>query len=161
MMGKIMFKWTDGADKAFENFYRITEEYYSEIVGGLQNRASFVPYNIITDIKDVLIAYDDNQPIGCASFKEYSRYDAEIKRVWVQPEYRCKHIASKMMEQIEERAKEKGFRRAILQTREIMVDAVGLYEKLGYTRIKNYPPYDTMDRAICFEKKLDEYHDTK
>jgi ribosomal protein S18 acetylase RimI-like enzyme len=59
-----------------------------------------------------------------------------------------------MMVQIEDRAKEKGFKRVILQTREIMVDAVGLYEKLGYERIKNYPPYDTMDSAICFAKNL-------
>jgi hypothetical protein len=35
-----------------------------------------VPYNIITDIKDVLIAYDNNFPIGCASFKKYSEDDA-------------------------------------------------------------------------------------
>jgi ribosomal protein S18 acetylase RimI-like enzyme len=34
------------------------------------------------------------------------------------------------------------------------VDAVGLYEKLGYERIKNYPPYDTMDNAVCFAKNL-------
>jgi ribosomal protein S18 acetylase RimI-like enzyme len=151
---QILFQWTDGSDKDFETFHRITEEYYSQIVGGVQNRTSFVPYNIITDIKDVLIVYDNNFPIGCASFKKYSEDDAEIKRVWVQPDFRGKHVASDMMAQIEGRAKEKGFKRVILQTREIMVDAVGLYEKLGYERIKNYPPYDTMDNAVCFAKNL-------
>lgn len=151
---EIVFKWTDGSDKDFEMFYGITEEYYSQIVGGVQNRTSFVPYNIITDIKDVLIAYANNSPIGCASFKKYFEYDAEIKRVWVQPDFRGKHVASDMMAQIEERAKGKGFKRAILQTREIMADAVSLYEKLGYTRIKNYAPYDTMDDAVCFAKNL-------
>ena len=38
---------------------------------------------------------------------------------------------------LEEKAKEKGFRRMILQTRQIMTDAVKLYEKLGYELTDN------------------------
>lgn len=78
----------------------------------------------------------------------------EIKRVWVEPEYRRQHIAADMMKQIEMKAKEQGFQRTILQTREIMSDAVGLYKELGYYRIDNYPPYDEMNEAICFAKNL-------
>ena len=39
-------------------------------------------------------------------------------------EYYCKRV--------EEKARRMGFKRAILQTRPIMLDAVGLYEKRGY-----------------------------
>jgi hypothetical protein len=35
-----------------------------------------------------------------------------------------------------------------------MKDAVGLYKKLGYKQIDNYPPYDKLDGAICFAKIL-------
>ena len=59
-----------------------------------------------------------------------------------------------MMKQIEDKAREIGFKRAILQTREIMKDAVGLYEKNGYKQIENYPPYDTLRGAICLAKEL-------
>jgi ribosomal protein S18 acetylase RimI-like enzyme len=58
------------------------------------------------------------------------------------------------MKIIEAKAKLQGFQRTILQTREIMTDAVKLYEKLGYYRIDNYPPYDELDGAICFAKDL-------
>ena len=154
-MMKYTYEWTNGSNQAFENFHRITEEYYSQIVGGVQNRTSFIAYNVITDIKDVLMVYDDKgTPIACASFKKYSNEDAEIKRVWVEPEFRRNHIAYNMMIKIENRAKEKGYRRVILQTREIMKDAIGLYERLGYNRINNYSPYDKMDSAVCFAKKL-------
>lgn len=34
---EIKYKWTDGSDEAFHNFYKITEEYYSQIAGGLEN----------------------------------------------------------------------------------------------------------------------------
>ena len=149
------YEWTDGSNETFEKFHKITEEYYNQIVGGAQNRATFVPYNEITDIKDVLIVYNEKgTPMGCASFKQYSAEDAEIKRVWVEPEFRGNHIAYDMIEKIENRAKEKGYKRAILQTRKSMKDAVGLYQRLGYCQIENYPPYNTLDNAICFAKEL-------
>lgn len=150
----IKYIWTDGANKDFENFYKITEAYYSQLVGGVQNRKGYMSHNVIVEIKDVLIAYDNGIAVGCASFKPYSGIDAEIKRVWVQPEHRGKHLATEMMRMIEQRAKEKGYKRAILQTRESMQDAVGLYQKLGYTRIANYSPYDKLDGAICFAKNF-------
>ncbi len=58
------------------------------------------------------------------------------------------------MWKIETKAKQLGFQRTILQTREIMTDAVVLYAKLGYYRIDNYPPYNELNGAICFAKEL-------
>ena len=150
----ITYKWTDGKNEDFKKFYLLTEEYYSKIVGGKKNRLGFVPYNLSEDIDDVIIAYDGGKAVACAGLKEYSRSDAEIKRVWVQPEYRGKGIATKLMVAVEEKARCMGFERAVLQTREIMTDAVALYEKLGYSRIENYPPYDKLDGAVCFAKRL-------
>ena len=150
----LIYKWTDGNDIDFQKFYMKTEEYYSNIVGGIENRKEFIPYNISECITEVLIVYIDDEAVGCAGLKRYSEIDVEIKRVWVEPEQRGHHIALDMMAQIEERASYDGYKRTILQTREIMEDAVGLYKKLGYTQIDNYPPYDKLDGAICFAKAL-------
>ena len=150
----LIYKWTDGNDIDFQKFYMKTEEYYSNIVGGIENRKEFIPYNISECITEVLIVYIDDEAVGCAGLKRYSEVDVEIKRVWVEPEQRGHHIALDMMAQIEERASNDGFKRTILQTREIMKDAVELYKKLGYTKIDNYPPYDKLDGAICFAKEL-------
>ena len=153
-MSNLEFRWTDGTNKVFHKFYLITEDYYNRIVGGAENRKSFIPYNISTSIQDVLIAYIDDVPVACSGLKKYSESDIEIKRVWVEPEYRGHHIATDMMKIIEAKAKQQGFQKIILQTREIMKDAVKLYEKLGYNRINNYPPYNKLDGAICFAKEL-------
>ena len=59
-----------------------------------------------------------------------------------------------MMEQLEDKARKEGYNRLILQTREIMTDAVGLYEKMGYIRIDNYPSYDTLLGAVCYAREL-------
>ena len=114
----------------------------------------FVPYNLSESISDVLLAYVDGTAAGCAGLKKYSDNDVEIKRVWVEPDHRGKQIATKMMDRIEEKARMMNFRRAILQTRPIMTDAVGLYERRGYKLIENYPPYDKLDGAICMALSL-------
>ena len=151
---KINYKWTDGEAADFLKFYKITEDYYSKIVGGVENRKAFFPYNVSSNIQDVLIAYLNHLPVGCSGLKMYSKEEVEIKRVWVEPEYRRWHIATTMMELLEVRARQTGYRRMILQTREIMTDAVRLYDSLGYDRIKNYPPYDKLEGAVCFAKDI-------
>lgn len=151
---KTDYKWTDGNNEDFRRFYLKTEEYYSSIVGGLQNRIAFVPYNISESITDVLIAEVDGSAVGCAGLKAYSDTEAEIKRVWVEPEYRKNHIAEEMMDLLEAKARGLGFEKAILQTRPQMEAAVNMYLKRGYVLIDNYPPYDKLDGAICFSKEL-------
>lgn len=154
---EIRYEWTNGSDPAFQHFYETTETYYSRVAGGLEHRKAFLPFNVLDDIQDVLIAYTASHvPVACASFRKYSETDAEIKRVWVEPDYRKAHIAGNMMELLEHRALEKGFKRAILQTREAMGAAVHLYTSRGYFRIENYPPYDKMSDAVCFAKELSQ-----
>ncbi len=153
-MEQIRYKWTDGSDNDFQRFYLKTEEFYSNLVGGEKNRKGFIPYNISQNIGIVVIAYIGDTAVGCAGLKSYSDTDVEIKRVWVEPNYRRRHIAVDMMQMIENKAKELHFARTILQTREAMTEAVSLYEKLGYYRIENYPPYDKLDGAVCYAKDL-------
>ena len=151
---KIDYIWTDGNNEDFQRFYLKTEEFYSSIVGGRKNREAFIPYNISESITDVLIASVEGAAVGCAGLKAYSDSDVEIKRVWVDPEFRGNHISTAMMDALEAKAVELGFRRAILQTRPQMEEAVHLYTKRGYVLIDNYPPYDKLDGAICFAKEL-------
>ena len=80
-MEQIRYIWTDGSNKDFQRFYLSTEEYYSSLVGGVQNRTGFIPYNLSKSIGSVLMAYIDDTAVGCAGLKKYSDTDAEIKRV--------------------------------------------------------------------------------
>jgi len=148
------FKWTDGDDSSFIYFYGITESYYSSLVGGAENRILFAEHNLSETVDTVLICYDGEIPIACAGLRRYSETDVEVKRVWVQPTYRGNKIAKHMMFLLHDKAEEQGYKRVILQTREIMEDAVKLYEYLGYSRIDNYPPYDHLEGAICMARDV-------
>ena len=148
------FIWSDSSSEEFLRFYQITEDYYSSLVGGKDKRKGFIPYNLSSAIEDVLIAYCGDVAVGCCGLKAYNETDIEIKRVWVEPEYRGKQIASTMMKLLEQKAAERGFKRLILQTREKMTAAVAMYKALGYRYIDNYPPYDKLEGAVCLAKNI-------
>ena len=154
-MSNYRIRWTDGHDREFEVFHAITENFYNQLVGGPQNRQSFVPGNQSKDVEYAMIVYSkDDVPVACSGLKEHGKGDVEIKRVWVQPPFRSHHLATFMMHELESFAREHGYKRTVLMTRERMFYAIKLYEGLGYTRIENYPPYQHMDDAVCYAKDL-------
>lgn len=148
------FKWTDGDNPDFTRFSEKLDEYFNELVGGEQNRKSFIPYNSLSNIHDVLIVYVNGKVAGCASFKEYNDTTAEIKRVYVDKAFRRMGIAKQLLKRLEDAASAKGYSRLILQTRDACTEAVALYRSIGYHVMDNYEPYIDMPLAVCFEKIL-------
>lgn len=145
---------TDGTDKRFQALCMALDEYLNEIVGGEKQREQYMKYNLLDDIHDVILILDDDRAVGCGSFKRYTDEIAEIKRVFVHKDYRGKKYGCVIMQNIEELAKKKGYKKLILETGEILVSAMKLYEHLGYQRIPNYGQYKYMQESICMEKLL-------
>ncbi len=151
---ELKFIWTDSNNSDFKYFSDCLEEYFNVLVGGEENRKSFIPHNSLELIKDVIIAYEEEKAVACASFKKFDEQTAEMKRVWVLPEYRKRHIASELIKRLEKHAYDNGYKEMVLQTRAVCNDAVELYKSFGYVQIENYPPYDEMSEAVCYKKSL-------
>lgn len=130
------------------------DDFLNELVGGEDNRAEYILYNQLDNIHDVIVAYDNDIPIGCASFKKYDDECTEVKRVFIRQEYRSRGISNKLMELIENAAKEQGRRYLILESGEHFVTAMALYRKIGYKVITNYGQYKDMPDSVCMKKKL-------
>ena len=45
--------------------------------------AFYAQFNKIENIRNAVVCYIDDKPIGCGAFKEYEPYKAEIKRMFV------------------------------------------------------------------------------
>ena len=148
------FVYTDGRSPDFIELCHELDNFLNELVGGEENRAEYIPYNQLDDIHNVIVAYDDNIPVGSASFKKYDDECAEVKRVFVKEEYRYKGIANKLMGLLENAAREQGYRYLILESGEPLVAAIALYRKIGYKVIPNYGQYKDMPDSICMKKKL-------
>ena len=148
------FEYTDGCNKDFIELCHGLDDFLNELVGGEENRAEYIQYNRLEDIHDVVIAYDDDVPIGSASFKKYDDENAEVKRVFVKKEYRGQGISYELMKRLEERARKKGFKYFILESGDPLVAAMALYRKIGYKVIPNYGQYANMEESVCMKKKL-------
>ena len=150
----IRFQQSDGGNPDFVELCHELDIFLNELVGGEENRAEYILYNQLDDIHNVILAYDNNTPIGCAAFKKYNNECAEVKRVFLKQEYRGRSISKKLMAQLENVAKEKGYRYLILESGAPLVAAMSLYKKIGYVTIPNYGPYADMPDSICMKKEL-------
>lgn len=147
-------KITDGTDSDFIKLCHQLDDFLNDLVGGEDNRAQYIPYNQLDDIHDVVLLYDEDKAIGCASFKRYDAIHAEVKRVFLCESYRGKGLSNRIMNELELLAKKRGFQFLILESGEPLVNAMALYRKLGYQVITNYGQYKDMKESICMMKKL-------
>ena len=83
------------------------------------------------------------------AFLLFEEDTAEVKRVFVKESYRGKGISKKLMSLLEERAKEKGYSKLLLESGELLTAAMGLYRSIGYAVIPNYGEYKCMKDSIC------------
>jgi putative acetyltransferase len=114
----------------------------------------FNQFNKVDQIKHVIVAYLNNVPTGCGAIKRYDNDAAEVKRMFVGEEYRGKGIAGKILNELENWAKELGYTNTILETSKAQHEAVALYAKKGYAVIDNYGQYEGIENSICFKKGL-------
>jgi GNAT superfamily N-acetyltransferase len=111
-------------------------------------------FNGIEKLNHCIVAYLENQPVGCGAFKKYDAVSIEIKRMYLKPNHRGSGIAFKILNSLEIWAKEMDKKRAVLETGKRQVEALKFYQKSGYQNIPNYGQYIGMDNSQCFEKIL-------
>jgi len=111
-------------------------------------------FNKVDAIKNVIVCFIGDQAVGCGAFKEYDSGIAEIKRMFVAPDYRAKGIASKILEELEAWAKELGFTQCILDTNKELKNAVQLYLNNGYVITARYGQYVDVESSVCMKKNI-------
>nr|WP_294906293.1 GNAT family N-acetyltransferase [uncultured Lacibacter sp.] len=119
-----------------------------------EQQSFFSQFNKLDHIHHAIVAYENNQPVGCGAFKEYELGIAEIKRMYVRPLLRGRGIAAEILTALEQWAKEEGYTRCILETAIKQPEAIRLYEKAGYSRIPNYGQYIGVEISLCMQKPL-------
>ena len=111
-------------------------------------------FNKIDKIKYAVIAYKNDEPMGCGAIKTYKPGVMEIKRMFVLNENRGQGFASKILSELENWSIELSCHICILETGKKQPEAIRLYQKHGYDIIDNYGPYEKIENSLCFEKRL-------
>ena len=120
------------------------------------DHAFYAQFNKINKINHVIVAYENDKPLGCGAIKAFDAQAMEVKRMYCTPESREKGIATQILNELERWACELSYTKCVLETGKRQPEAIALYKKNGYKLIPNYGQYIGMDNSVCFEKEITE-----
>ena len=96
----------------------------------------------------VLVALSGGAAVGCVVVTASVGGRSEIKRLWTDPEFRGRGIASGLLRAALARAAEGGVSSVRLSVWEWRVGAIALYERFGFVVTESW---DGRDRLVCME----------
>ena len=138
-----------------EDFVELVRHLDAELaVRDGDEHAFYAKFNKIAKLKHVVLAYEDGKALGCGAIRALESGDMEIKRMYVPPERRSKGIATRVLMELENWARELSYARCVLETGLKQPEAIRLYEKNGYERIPNYGQYIDVENSVCFGKEI-------
>ena len=143
---------TNSDDKDFILLVKQLDDYLAELDG--EEHAFYNQLNKIDKIKHVILAYENNKPVGCGAIREHSPITMEVKRMYTVPQYRGKGIATKILNELETWASELAYQKCVLETGKRQPEAIELYKKNGYRIIPSYGQYVAVENSVCFEKEI-------
>jgi putative acetyltransferase len=101
-----------------------------------------------------VVAYLNENPVGCGAIKKHSHDTGEIKRMYTKESARGMKVAATVLGELEAIAKELGLKFCILETAKALKPAVQLYQKSGYELTENYDQYKNIETSVCMKKSL-------
>ncbi|MFJ6939605.1 GNAT family N-acetyltransferase [Streptomyces sp. NPDC101132] len=97
----------------------------------------------------VLLALAGDATVGCVVVTAFAEGRAEVKRLWTDPAFRGRGVASALVGAALGHAAESGVRTVRLSVWQWRTAAITLYERLGFTVTD---PWDARDGLICMER---------
>jgi GNAT superfamily N-acetyltransferase len=101
-----------------------------------------------------LVAEVDGVPAGCGAWRALPSGVAEIKRVYVEPDFRRRGLAQVVVASLETGAARAGHGAVVLNTGNEQPEAIALYDRLGYRTVPGYGVYACSPGAVFLGKHL-------
>jgi len=102
----------------------------------------------------LLLAYVDDELIGCIALRKLDERICEMKRLFLRPNYRGKGYGRTMIENLIEQARDIGYQRMWLDSLPGKMDAaISLYREFGF---KDIPAYyeNPLEGVVYLERSL-------
>ena len=148
----ITIKRTTSNNEDFGNLV-VQLDAYLRVLDG-EDHAFYAQFNKTNLLKNAVICYENDTAVGIGAYKEFEPNVAEIKRMYTLPESRGKGIAKAILTELEAWAREENYTTSILETGFLQVDAIGLYQKLGYEITENFGQYSGVANSVCMKKLI-------
>lgn len=95
----------------------------------------------------------DAVTVAGGGYRAHAAGVCEVKRMWTNPDYRRRGLATLVLDALEDAARGAGYRRLVLETGPRQPEAAAMYERRGYVRIARYGRYP---QALAFATELDQ-----
>ena len=130
-----------------------------------ESRHGFSVGRLVDEGVVFVVARSDGEPAGCggilfvdAGGREGGRDDdgyGEVKRMYVRPAHRGEGVGRRVLGRLLDEARARGIRIVRLETGVDQVEAIGLYESVGFRRCPPFGPYRDDPLSPCYELRLD------
>ena len=144
-------------DKGNSDLARLVSEldaFLSELYPAESNH--LIDLSVVSDeqLRCVIVRDEGGAPAGCGALLFNEDGSAEIKRVYIRPEYRGRKLGEKIISAIEGIASENNFRLLQLETGIHQQPAIALYRRCGYDMCDAFPPYKSDPLSVFMRKEL-------
>ena len=85
-----------------------------------------------------LVATSDGRPVACGGVLDLGDRVAEIKRMWVHPDWRGAGLGARLLGALEQLAHRLGHAVVRLDTNGTLTEAIAMYERSGYRQVPRY-----------------------
>lgn len=134
-----------GIDLSFQNF--------DEEVAGLPGK--YAP----PDGRLLLVLHGD-EAAGCVALRRFDECSCEMKRMWVRPEFRGRHLGRMLGEAVISEARKIGYSLMLLDSLPSLSHALALYRSLGFREVAPYR-YNPDPRAVFMRLDLTSEKDPR
>src|SRR5664280_1665831 len=102
----------------------------------------------------IVVAWADEEAVGCGAVRLIDAETAELKRMYIVPDYRRHGLAGAILRFLEDRARALRATQVILETVVNPPAAVALYRAAGYEVIPKFGPYVESEISFCMGKSF-------
>nr|WP_284241204.1 GNAT family N-acetyltransferase [Paenibacillus glycanilyticus] len=101
-----------------------------------------------------MVAYIDGVAVGCGAIRPLDETTVELKRFYVDPDYRRQGIAGMVLASLENKAIAMNRRVMRLEAGAPQPEALHFYASKGYYEIERFGEYADSESSLCYEKVL-------
>jgi GNAT superfamily N-acetyltransferase len=119
-----------------------------------ESRHGFSVERLIADSVDFFVLRVGEIPAGCGGLKFFGTAYAEIKRMYVRPQFRGLGFARLLLAHLSAHAKTRGVELLRLETGIHQHAAIRVYEQAGFRQIPPFGEYRVDPLSRCYEKAI-------
>ena len=120
----------------------------------VQSRHGYSVERLLREGTTFFVARVDGEAAGCGGLQFVGGEYGEIKRMYVRTQFRRRGVGRRMLDHLTEYARARDVGLLRLETGVHQVEAIELYERLGFRRIPPFGDYRVDRLSLCYEKYI-------